>query len=94
MEACAAQRPSRRNGEALIGSPDVDLIPAIARTLCSRSNSSGPMGVVYGTGNQLARHAELIADNREGVMAMITFTEIVPKKGKPHTPKQFLPGQS
>lgn len=52
------------------------------------------MGVVYGTGNQLARHAELIADNREGVMAMITFTEIVPKKGKPHTPKQFLPGQS
>ena len=38
----------------------------------------GAKWVVYGMGNELARHAEPVNDNREGVMARMTFSEYAP----------------
>jgi hypothetical protein len=38
--------------------------------------------VVYGMGNELARHLRPTDDNREGIMSRLTFTEEAPKQWK------------
>ncbi|MBY8871847.1 CapA family protein [Micromonospora sp. PLK6-60] len=62
----------------LIASPDVDLILGHHAHAVQPFQRFGDKWVVFGMGNQLARHAEPVADNREGVMARATFTEVAP----------------
>jgi poly-gamma-glutamate synthesis protein (capsule biosynthesis protein) len=62
----------------LISSPDVDLILGHHAHAVQPFQLFGDKWVVFGMGNELARHAEPIADNREGVMARATFTEVRP----------------
>lgn len=64
--------------QQLISSPDVDLILGHHAHAVQPFQRFGDKWVVYGMGNELARHAEPIADNREGVMARATFTETAP----------------
>ncbi|NES13239.1 CapA family protein [Micromonospora sp. PPF5-17] len=62
----------------LISSPDVDLILGHHAHAVQPFQRFGDKWVVFGMGNELARHAEPVADNREGVMARATFTEVRP----------------
>lgn len=66
----------------LIESPDISLILGHHAHVVQPFEEFGDKWVVYGMGNQLARHADPIDDNREGVMARITFTETAPKEWK------------
>jgi hypothetical protein len=59
----------------LIASPDIDLILGHHAHVVQPFERFGSEWVVYGMGNELARHAEPVDGNREGVMARITFTE-------------------
>ncbi|MFK3981510.1 CapA family protein [Micromonospora sp. NPDC050397] len=68
--------------EPLVSSPDIDLILGHHAHVVQPFEEFGDKWVVYGMGNQLARHADPIDDNREGVMARITFTETAPKEWK------------
>ncbi|WP_446217967.1 CapA family protein [Micromonospora sp. IBHARD004] len=62
----------------LISSPDVDLILGHHAHAVQPFQRFGDKWVVFGMGNELARHAEPVNDNREGVMARATFTETAP----------------
>ncbi|SCG40730.1 poly-gamma-glutamate synthesis protein (capsule biosynthesis protein) [Micromonospora siamensis] len=62
----------------LIASPDVDLILGHHAHAVQPFQRVGDKWVVYGMGNELARHADPIDDNREGVMARATFTQVTP----------------
>jgi poly-gamma-glutamate synthesis protein (capsule biosynthesis protein) len=62
----------------LIASPDIDLILGHHAHVVQPFERFGSKWVVYGMGNELARHAEPINDNREGVMARMTFSECAP----------------
>ncbi|WP_329106591.1 CapA family protein [Micromonospora sp. NBC_01699] len=68
--------------QQLIDSPDIDLVLGHHAHVVQPFEQFGEKWVVYGMGNQLARHSEPVNDNREGVMAKITFTEIAPEKWK------------
>ena len=58
--------------------PGIDLILGHHAHVVQPFERIGDTWVVYGMGNELARHAEPIADNREGVMARVTLTEATP----------------
>ncbi|MEU5779738.1 CapA family protein [Micromonospora lupini] len=62
----------------LISSPDVDLILGHHAHAVQPFQRFGDKWVVFGMGNELARHEKPIDDNREGVMARATFTETAP----------------
>jgi hypothetical protein len=62
----------------LIASPDIDLILGHHAHVVQPFERFGAKWVVYGMGNELARHAEPVNDNREGVMARMTFSEYAP----------------
>ncbi|MEV0152992.1 CapA family protein [Micromonospora sp. NPDC050686] len=62
----------------LIASPDVDLILGHHAHAVQPFQRFGDKWVVFGMGNQLARHADPVDDNREGVLARATFTEVAP----------------
>ncbi|MEU7926623.1 CapA family protein [Micromonospora sp. NPDC049801] len=62
----------------LISSPDVDLILGHHAHVVQPFQRFGDKWVVFGMGNELARHETPIDDNREGVMARATFTETAP----------------
>ncbi|WP_245675633.1 CapA family protein [Micromonospora halophytica] len=64
----------------LIRSADIDLILGHHAHVVQPIEKMGQDWVVYGMGNQVARHAEPVFANREGVMARFTFTEIASKK--------------
>ncbi|MCF0094140.1 CapA family protein [Micromonospora sp. MH99] len=64
--------------QQLISSPDVDLILGHHAHAVQPFQRFGDKWVVFGMGNELARHEEPINDNREGVMARATFTETAP----------------
>lgn len=66
--------------EQLIKSPDIDLIIGHHAHVVQPFQRFGDKWVIFGMGNELARHAEPIDDNREGVMARATFTEVAPKR--------------
>jgi poly-gamma-glutamate capsule biosynthesis protein CapA/YwtB (metallophosphatase superfamily) len=68
----------QRWGQQLIASPDIDLILGHHAHVVQPFQRRGEKWVVFGMGNQLARHAEPIDANREGVMARITFRETGP----------------
>lgn len=62
----------------LLASPDIDLILGCHEHVVQPVARVGGKWVVYGMGNQLARHAEPIDANREGIMAEFTFSEVSP----------------
>jgi poly-gamma-glutamate synthesis protein (capsule biosynthesis protein) len=68
----AGQRALART---LLASPDIDLILGCHEHVVQPIERIGDKWVVYGMGNQLARHADPINDNREGIMPEFTFTE-------------------
>ncbi len=62
----------------LLASPDIDLILGCHEHVVQPVARIGDKWVVYGMGNQLARHDQPINDNREGIMPEFTFTEVSP----------------
>jgi Bacterial capsule synthesis protein PGA_cap len=68
----AAQKALARR---LLASPDIDLILGCHEHVVQPVQRIGDKWVVYGMGNQLARHADPINDNREGIMPVFRFSE-------------------
>lgn len=71
--------------EQLIASPEIDLIlghhahvvqPVEKFTVPLEAGGTKDKWVIYGMGNQIARHLNPINSNREGVMMRIRFSEI------------------
>ena len=62
----------------LLASPDIDLILGCHEHVVQPIQRIGDKWVVYGMGNQLARHADPINDNREGIMPVFRFSETSP----------------
>jgi hypothetical protein len=61
--------------ERLAGSGEIDLILGHHAHVVQPVEKVGDTWVVYGMGNQIARHADVIDGQREGVLARVTFTE-------------------
>lgn len=62
----------------LLASPDIDVILGDHVHVVQPFARIGAKWVAYGMGNQISRHADPIADSREGVMPRFTFTETAP----------------
>lgn len=62
----------------LLASPDVDLILGDHAHVIQPMQKIGNKCVIYCMGNLVARHSKPIDDNREGVLAEFTFTELHP----------------
>lgn len=62
----------------LLASPDIDVILGDHVHVVQPFARIGAKWVAYGMGNQISRHADPIADSREGVMPRFTFTETSP----------------
>jgi poly-gamma-glutamate synthesis protein (capsule biosynthesis protein) len=62
----------------LLASPDVDLILGDHAHVIQPVQKIGDKWVIYCMGNLVARHSQPIDDNREGVLAKFTFTEVRP----------------
>lgn len=62
----------------LLASPDVDLILGDHAHVIQPMQKIGDKWVIYCMGNLVARHSHPINDNREGVLAEFTFTEVHP----------------
>lgn len=62
----------------LLTTPEIDLIIGHHAHVVQPFEKIGDEWVVYGMGNQLARHADPVDASREGTMARITFTETAP----------------
>jgi len=75
----------RNLARVLLASPDIDVILGHHAHVVQPIEKIGGKWVVYGMGNQLARHAEPVNENREGIMARVTFTEEAPKRWKATT---------
>ena len=60
----------------LLASPDVDLILGDHARVIQPMQKLGDKRVIYCMGNLVARHNDPIDDNREGVLARFTFTEV------------------
>jgi hypothetical protein len=59
----------------LTASPDIDMILGCHEHVVQPITKVNGKWVIYGMGNQVARHADPINDNREGIMPEVTFTE-------------------
>jgi Bacterial capsule synthesis protein PGA_cap len=62
----------------LLASPDIDLVLGCHEHVVQPIQRIGDKWVVYGMGNQVARHADPINDNREGIMPVFRFSETSP----------------
>ncbi|MEV0838225.1 CapA family protein [Actinocatenispora sera] len=65
----------RAQARTLLASPDVDAILGCHAHVVQPFQRIGGKWVVYGMGNEIARHEDPIAASREGVMPRLTFTE-------------------
>ncbi|MFI5933733.1 CapA family protein [Actinoplanes sp. NPDC051494] len=70
----------RNLARVLLAAPDIDVILGHHAHVVQPIEKIGGKWVVYGMGNQLARHSQPIDENREGIMARVTFTEAAPKR--------------
>ncbi len=59
----------------LTASPDIDLLLGCHEHVVQPITTVNGKWVIYGMGNQVARHADPVNDNREGIMPEVTFTE-------------------
>jgi poly-gamma-glutamate synthesis protein (capsule biosynthesis protein) len=64
----------------LLASPDVDLILGDHAHVVQPAQKIHGKWVFYCMGNQISRHADPIAEGREGVMPEVTFTEVAPHR--------------
>jgi poly-gamma-glutamate synthesis protein (capsule biosynthesis protein) len=64
---------------ALAGSPDIDLVLGHHAHVVQPIRQIKGTWFVFGMGNELARHAEPLDANREGLMVRATFTETAGK---------------
>lgn len=71
-QATAAQK---RDAKTLLASPDIDLILGAHAHVVQPMERIDGKWVIYGMGNQVARHADPVPGTREGIMPVITFTE-------------------
>jgi hypothetical protein len=65
----------RQLAAKLLASPDIDLILGCHEHVVQPIAHMDGKWVAYGMGNQLARHAQPVDANREGIMPEFTFTE-------------------
>jgi poly-gamma-glutamate synthesis protein (capsule biosynthesis protein) len=66
--------------DRLLASPDIDVILGDHAHVVQPFQKLHDKWVAYCMGNQISRHAQPINDNREGVMARFTFTEVAPHR--------------
>ncbi|MFN2562079.1 MAG: CapA family protein [Jatrophihabitans sp.] len=71
-----ATQQQRQEADALLASPDVDLILGDHAHVVQPAEKIHGKWVFYCMGNQISRHEDPIADSREGVMPRVTFTEV------------------
>jgi poly-gamma-glutamate synthesis protein (capsule biosynthesis protein) len=64
----------------LLASPDIDVILGDHAHVVQPMQQIGGKWVIYCMGNQISRHADPIAESREGVMPRFTFTEVAPHR--------------
>ena len=64
--------------EQLLASPDIDVILGDHAHVVQPMQRIHGKWVIYCMGNQISRHADPIAESREGVMPRFTFTETAP----------------
>jgi poly-gamma-glutamate capsule biosynthesis protein CapA/YwtB (metallophosphatase superfamily) len=69
-----------RWAKELLASPDIDLILGHNTHSVQAIEKVGEKWVVYGMGNEVARHSENYDKSREGIMARMTLTETEPGK--------------
>lgn len=62
----------------LLASPDIDVILGDHAHVVQPMQEIDGKWVIYCMGNQISRHADPIAESREGVMPKFTFTEVSP----------------
>jgi poly-gamma-glutamate synthesis protein (capsule biosynthesis protein) len=62
----------------LLAAPEIDLILGHHAHVVQPFEKIGEKWVAYGMANMVAHHAEPINDNREGVLARFTFSEVSP----------------
>jgi len=70
-----ATATQRAQAAELLASPDIDLILGDHAHVVQPMQRIDGEWVVYGMGNQVARHANPVEASREGIMPVITFTE-------------------
>lgn len=70
-----ASATQRQQAAELLASPDIDLILGAHAHVVQPMQQIDGEWVVYGMGNQVARHANPVAASREGIMPVVTFTE-------------------
>lgn len=70
-----ATATQRSQAAQLLASPDIDLILGAHAHVVQPAEKIHGKWVIYGMGNQVARHANPIDASREGIMPVITFTE-------------------
>lgn len=70
-----ATATQRAQAAQLLASPDIDLIIGAHAHVVQPMEKIRGKWVVYGMGNQVARHANPVDASREGIMPVITFTE-------------------
>jgi hypothetical protein len=67
-----------RLARQLLASPEIDLILGCHAHVVQPFEKIGDKWVVYGMGNEIARHADPVDATREGVMPRFTLTEVTP----------------
>ncbi len=73
-----ANADQRRWARQLLAAPEIDLILGCHAHVVQPFERINGKWVVYGMGNQVARHSPPVDASREGVMPRFTFTETVP----------------
>ncbi len=75
-----ATQEQRDQADALLASPDIDVILGDHAHVVQPVERLHGKWVVYCMGNQISRHADPVAESREGVMPRFTFTEVAPHR--------------
>jgi capsule synthesis protein PGA_cap len=75
-----ATEQQRSQAERLLASPAVDLILGDHAHVVQPAERIHGKWVFYCMGNQISRHADPIAEGRQGVMPKVTFTEVAPHR--------------
>jgi poly-gamma-glutamate synthesis protein (capsule biosynthesis protein) len=75
-----ATEQQRSQARRLLASPDIDLILGDHAHVVQPAERIAGKWVFYCMGNQISRHADPIPAGRQGVMPMVTFTEVAPHR--------------
>jgi poly-gamma-glutamate synthesis protein (capsule biosynthesis protein) len=73
-----ATQEQQDEARTLLASPDIDAILGDHAHVVQPMQKISGKWVIYCMGNQISRHADPIAESREGVMPRFTFTETSP----------------